>query len=325
MRDKIYLAGFLVFAGVLLFLGRHLLAGSVLISWVLTFGGTAAAGVLLVVLYRVQIELQASRLELARKEAELHFALEVQRALFPRKLPSADGLELSAVCIPAQGISGDFYDVWTLPDGRFVFAIADISGKGISAAILMANLQAVLRMLAATSASPGDLCQKLNHHVHQVTDPAWFATFFYGEWHPADRHLRYVNAGHNPPLLLSAFHSQRLDQGGVPLGMFAAAEFEVGQVFLQPADVLILYSDGITEAAAADGEEFGEERLQTVVTKHRQEPLTGIQGRVLDAVREWSPKDPQDDMTLLIVRAAQSLSQIRTDVPGSVAQTKEAS
>jgi phosphoserine phosphatase RsbU/P len=309
VRDKIYLIGFLLFAGLLLFLGRHLLPSSVLVTWVLTFGGTTVVGVLLVVLYRLQLKLRASRLELARKEAELNFALEVQRALFPRKLPRADGLEFSAVCIPARGISGDFYDVLTLPDGRFVFAIADISGKGISAAILMANLQAVLRTLAAASPSPSELCRKLNHHLHQVTDPAWFATFFYGEWHPADQRLCYVNAGHNPPILLSSCRTQRLDRGGVPLGMFAASEFETGHVSLQPSDVLILYSDGITEAATASGEEFGEDRLQTVVSDHLQETPIGIQKHVLEAVRKWSPKEPEDDMTLVIVRAAQLSSQ----------------
>jgi sigma-B regulation protein RsbU (phosphoserine phosphatase) len=303
VRDKIYSAGFLLLAGVLLFLGRHLLPSSVLINSVLTFGGATAAGVLLVALYRLRLKLRASRQELARKEAELHFALEVQRALFPRKLPSTDGLEFSAVCIPARGISGDYYDVLTLPDGRLVFAIADISGKGISAAILMANLQAVLRTLAETSPSPGELCYKLNRHLHQVTDPAWFATFFYGEWHPAERNLRYVNAGHNPPILLRPGNSQRLVQGGMPLGMFPAPEFEMGEVSLQPSDMLILYSDGITEAAAADGEEFGEERLQRVVAARREEPLAGIQRHVLKAVQEWSSEEPQDDMTLLIVRA----------------------
>jgi phosphoserine phosphatase RsbU/P len=312
VRDKIYLVSFLLLAGLLLFLGRHLLPSSVLIESVLTFGGTTGAGVLLVALYRLRLKLRASRLELARKEAELHFALEVQQALFPRKLPSANGLEFSAVCVPARGISGDFYDVLTLADGRLVFAIADISGKGISAAILMANLQAVLRTLAATSPSPGELCYKLNHHLHQVTDPAWFATFFYGEWHPADRNLRYVNAGHNPPILLRSDSSQRLVHGGTPLGMFPSPEFEMGEVRLQPSDLLILYSDGITEAAAADGEEFGEERLEAVVAGRREEPLSGIQGYILEAVQEWSSEEPQDDMTLLIVRATHSSEQMQT-------------
>ena len=303
VRDKIYLISFLLVAGVLLFLGRGLLQRSVLVTWGLTFGGTTVVAVLLVLLYRLRLKLQASRLELARKEAELNFAREVQRALFPRTLPRGDGLEVSAVCIPASGISGDFYDMLALPDGRLILAIADISGKGISAAILMANLQAVLRTVAADSPSPSEVCRKLNHHLHQVTDPAWFATFFYAEWHPAERRLCYVNAGHNLPILLGSNHSQRLTQGGVPLGMFPASEFDMGQVILQPSDLLVLYSDGITEAAAASGEEFGEARLEALVSAHRNDPLATIQERILEAVRHWSGKEPEDDMTLVIVRA----------------------
>ena len=110
-------------------------------------------------LYRVQLELQSSRRQLARKEAELSFALEVQQALFPRHLPESNGLEFAAVCIPARGISGDYYDVVQFPDGRLVFAIADISGKGISAAILMANVQALLRTLSETGNPPAEVCK----------------------------------------------------------------------------------------------------------------------------------------------------------------------
>src|SRR5881296_2308693 len=143
MRDRIYLVSFLLIAGVLLFLGRDLLQASVLVTWGLVFGGTTAVAILLVFSYRLRMELQASRHELARKEAELNFALEVQRALFPQQFPVDSGLEFAAVCVPARGISGDYYDVLPLTDGRLVFTVADISGKGISAAILMSNLQAV--------------------------------------------------------------------------------------------------------------------------------------------------------------------------------------
>ena len=158
-RDKVYLIGFVVAAGLLLFLGRGLVQGSALATWGLTFGATTAVAVLLVSLYRVQLELQSSRRQLARKEAELSFALEVQQALFPRHLPESNGLEFSAVCIPARGISGDYYDVVQFPDGRLVFAIADISGKGISAAILMANVQALLRTLSKTGNPPAEVCK----------------------------------------------------------------------------------------------------------------------------------------------------------------------
>ena len=121
MRDKLYLIGFLLGAGLLLFLGRNLLQGSVLIAWSLTFGGTTGAGVLGVLLYRLQLQLKASRHELARKEVELKIALEVQRALFPREFPTGGGLEFSAICIPSAGISGDYYDVLQLTDGRQIF------------------------------------------------------------------------------------------------------------------------------------------------------------------------------------------------------------
>ncbi len=305
-RDKLYLLGLLLGAGLLLFLGRNLLQQSVLVTWGLTFGGATGVIVLVAALYRVRLELQASRGLLARKEAELSFALEVQRALFPRTLPENGGLEFAAICIPARGISGDYYDVIQLPGGRLIFAIGDISGKGISAAILMANLQAVLRTLIETSQSPVEVCSRLNHHFHQVTDPSRFATFFYADWNVQDRRLTYVNAGHHSPVLIGSCGGQRLEYGGLPLGMFQDSEFQAGEVALQPGDLLVLYSDGVTEAESRDGEEFGEPRLAALIEESRGRPVNEIQERVLDAVREWSGDEPADDMTLLIVKAAEA-------------------
>jgi sigma-B regulation protein RsbU (phosphoserine phosphatase) len=212
-------------------------------------------------------------------------------------------LEFSAICIPSAGISGDYYDVLALPDGRLVFAIADISGKGVSAAILMANLQALLRAFAHSAREPGEVCRHLNEHFHQVTDAAKFATLFYAEWSPTDRCLTYVNAGHNAPLLLANGRCRRLEEGGMPLGMFAKTEFDPGFACLSPGETLVLYSDGITEAAAAGGEEFGELQLEKVVSAHCGRPLAEIQERVLQAVRQWSGSSPEDDMTLMFVRA----------------------
>ncbi len=306
MRDKIYLSIFLLGAGLLLYLGRGLLAKSAIVTWGLTFAGTTAAAVLGMTLYRVQLQLRASRYELARKEAELNFALEVQQALFPRQFPVDGGLEFAAVCVPASGISGDYYDVMQLPDGRLVFAIADISGKGISAAILMSNLHAVLRTLAEAGHSPGEVCSQLNRHLYQVTDDSRFATFFYAEWNRAQRRLSYVNAGHPLPILLSSGRGQRLELGDLPLGMFSSTEFQVRQVALQPGDLIVLYSDGVTEAGAQQGEQFGESRLQGVVAAHCQKPLVEIQQQVLTALRNWLGQEPEDDMTLLLVRATES-------------------
>jgi serine phosphatase RsbU (regulator of sigma subunit) len=310
-RDKVYLFGFLVGAGLLLFLGRGLVQGSALATWGLTFGATTAVAVLLVSLYRVQLELQASRRQLARKEAELSFAREVQQALFPRHLPNENGLEFSAVCIPARGISGDYYDVMQFADGRMAFAIADISGKGISAAILMANVQALLRTLSETGIPPSEVCKRLNYHLHQVTDDSKFATFFYAEWNRDDRVLSYVNAGHYAPVLLGSSSGRQLDEGGLPLGLFSSSEFKTGQVTLQPGDLLALYSDGITEATSRSGEEFGDARLQAEIEKHSDEPLAEIQAAVLEAVHKFAGDELEDDLTLLVVRAIEPRKAIQ--------------
>lgn len=294
---------FLVGAAALLYLGRNFVQGSALVTWGLTLSATTGIAVLAAAIYRLRLQLQASRRELARKEAELSFALEVQRALFPRQLPRSSSLEFAAVCLPARGISGDYYDVLELPDGRVVFAIADISGKGISAAILMANVQALLRALTQTGGTPREVIARLNQHLHQVTDDSRFATFFYAEWDEMERQLTYINAGHHPPLLFGSLAGQRLIEGGLPIGLFANSDFQVGSVALQSGDMLALYSDGITEAESTEGEEFGEARLRSIIENHHGKPLIEIQEAAITAVREWSGREPQDDMTLLIVRA----------------------
>jgi phosphoserine phosphatase RsbU/P len=305
MKDRIYLAVFLLGAGALLYAGRGLIAKSVAVTATLTFAGTTAAAVFGLALYRVQLELRASRMELARKQAEINFAHEVQRALFPRQFPVDSGLEFSAVCVPASGISGDYYDVLQLLDGRLAFAVADISGKGISAAILMSNVHAVLRTLAEAGRSPAEVCSQLNRHLFRVTDDSRFATFFYAEWNPTNQALSYVNAGHTTPILCGSQCGQRLDEGGVPLGLFPDAEFRVGGVQLQPGDLMAVYSDGITEAGIRRGEQLGEARLETLVKAHARKPLAEIQAQILAEVRKWSGEEPEDDVTLLLVRAKQ--------------------
>jgi sigma-B regulation protein RsbU (phosphoserine phosphatase) len=309
MRDKLYLVGFLLGAGLLLYMGRGLLARSAIVTWGLAFGGTTAVAVLGMALYRVQLELRVSQHELARKAAELNFAREVQEALFPRQFPVDSGLEFAAICVPARGISGDYYDVIQLSDGRLVFAIADISGKGISAAILMSNLHAVLRTLAEAGHSPAEVCSQLNRHLYKVTDATRFATFFYAEWDRGEGYLSYVNAGHNPPILRGSTSGQRLEALSTPLGIFDPSEFHVGKVPLQPGDLIVLYSDGITEARVRQGEEFGEARLEAVVAAHAEKSLAEIQQQILTAVRNWSGQEPEDDMTLLLVRATESAKE----------------
>ncbi len=306
MRDKIYLIAVLLGAGLLLYAGRGMLLESTVVTWGLTFAGTTAAGVMGMALYRVQQELQASRHELARKQAELNFAHQVQQALFPRQFPRGRGLEFSGVCVPASGISGDYYDVLDLADGRLVFAIADISGKGISAAILMSNLHAVLRTLAHAGRAPAEICSRLNRHLFEVADGTRFATMFYAEWNCRERRLRYVNAGHNSPLYLNGQNTRRLEPGGTPLGMFEEMEYPVGELALHPGDLLTLFSDGVTEAGIDRDRDFGEARLESVVTANRDRPLKEIQQRVVKAVHDWAGQELEDDMTLLLVRFAEA-------------------
>jgi sigma-B regulation protein RsbU (phosphoserine phosphatase) len=298
-----YLSVFLVGAGLLLYVGRGLIATSAYATFGLTFAGTTAAAVLGMVLYRVQLELRASRHELARKEAELNFALEVQQALFPRQFPVDQGLEFSAVCVPARGIGGDYYDVLQRRDGCLAFAIADISGKGIPAAILMSNVHAVLRTLYDAGHPAGDLCTQLNRHLYRVTEGTKFATAFYAEWNERDRSLTYVNAGHPAPLLLGSCSGQLLQTGGPPLGIFPDTEFQVGRLVMQPGDMMVLFSDGITDAGESSEREFGQARLEATVKEHCEEPLDEIRQHILTAVRDWSGEEVEDDMTLLLIRA----------------------
>lgn len=262
--------------------------------------------VLLASLYRVQLELRASQHELARKEAEINFALEVQQALFPRHLPANSSLDFTAVCIPAYGVSGDYYDIVQVSKGRLVFAIADVSGKGISAAILVSNLQAVFRLLAESGAPPKEICARINTHLYQVTDSSKFATLFYAEWDETSRLLRYVNAGHHAPLLIGRERNCRLEKGGMPLGIMPNVEFQVGELELRPGDLIVLFSDGIIEANSVDGEEFGEERLEALVREHIDRSVDEIQDRILKNLTEWVGVQ-EDDMTLLIARVKEHL------------------
>jgi sigma-B regulation protein RsbU (phosphoserine phosphatase) len=301
VKDTAYLLAFLVIAGVLLIVGRDQLPSSTVLTWGITFGATSAFAVLLVSLYRVQHELKRSRRELARKEAELTFAREVQAALFPRSFPSDRGLSFSAICIPAQGISGDYYDIVECPDGRIAVALADISGKGVSAAILMANVQARFRALIETQDSLPEVCSRLNDHICGFTQSGKYATFFVAQWRRGSLQMEYVNAGHQVPIVLGPGVAWP-DKGGPPLGLFSGVKYEAGTLALRNGDAIVLYSDGIIEAPDDEDEEFGMERLQALLEPMHGRPLREIQKSVLEAVNHWTQRDPNDDMTLFVIR-----------------------
>lgn len=286
----------------LTYLGRDLWVGSAVAGQALTFAAVTGGALLVLLLARVRRDLRDSRLQLARKEAELNFAREVQKALFPKSYPTGRGLDFHGVCIPAQFISGDYFDVLELPDGKQVFALADISGKGVSAAILMANLQALLRREARSGEPPDELCWRLNNHFWEVSPPASFATFFYAQWDPHERRLLYVNAGHNRPMLFSGEKVTRLGEGGLPLGIFPDSRYRTGSVELNGGDLLLLYSDGVSEAGFSQ-EEFGTVRIrQAVGGAGSRDPALVIE-KILAEVRRFAGNDQHDDMTLLAVSA----------------------
>jgi len=280
----------------------RLLPASVLLNWAIAFGGGTALAVLAIALYRVRLELQSSRRALNLAEAELGFARQVQQALLPAEFPAHSGLEFQAVCIPARGISGDYFDVFELSDGRVGIAIADISGKGISAAILMASLQALLRSVTDNEPDLRDVCRKLNHHFYRMTEASRFATFFYAEWCARNRTLKFVNAGHNLPITIGSCEQVDWRSGGFPMGMFPSSQFELGQASLKPGDVLLLYSDGITDLGESQGRNFGEARLREVLVQNRHLALNELQLKILNELEVWSNQEPEDDMTMVLIK-----------------------
>jgi phosphoserine phosphatase RsbU/P len=253
---------------------------------------------------------QALASEAAQRERinrEMEIAREVQQRLFPQQLPQIPGVTLAGMCRPALGVGGDYYDAIQLDDGRLGLAIGDVSGKGISAALLMASLRASLRGM--TLDGPSDLArvmQRVNRLVYESSTINRYATFFFATYNPATRELRYVNAGHNPPILLriGATEVLRLEAGGVVVGLLPQAVYEEQSVLLCPGDLLITYTDGISEAMTIDDEEWGEERMLNVA---RIAPPDASAQQILDTIFRAADEftagaEQHDDMTLLTMK-----------------------
>jgi serine phosphatase RsbU (regulator of sigma subunit) len=202
-------------------------------------------------------------------------------------------------------VGGDYYDFLDLGPGRLGIVIADISGKGIAAALLMANLQANLRSQYAVALEDSHrLLQSVNRLFYENTPEDRFATLFFAEYDDASRCLRYANCGHNPPLLLRANGElQRLGATATVLGVFKDWKCAVEEVSLRPGDVLLIYTDGITEAPDLTGEEFGESRLLEILRSHPQVLVDALLSLILAAVQEFSGANQADDLTLLIAQA----------------------
>jgi len=260
-------------------------------------------------------EEMAQRLEAERRVAqEMEFAKQVQSRLFPQNLPTLETLKYAGGCIQARQVGGDYYDFLELRPGRLGLVLADVAGKGISGALIMANLQANLRSQYAMAVDDlGGLLASVNRLFHQNTADGSYATLFFGDYDDSSRRMRYVNCGHLPPLLLRVGRDsnspaseqprvERLHSTCTVLGLFDEWQVEVAEVQFAPGDTLLLYTDGVTEAAKADGEEFGELRLLETLRACCPFPVASLLESVVTAVQQFSGSEQQDDITLVVAR-----------------------
>jgi sigma-B regulation protein RsbU (phosphoserine phosphatase) len=245
--------------------------------------------------------------QLQRLENEISIAREVQDQLFPRGFPKVEGLEIEAICKAARSVSGDYYDFIQLDPTRVAIALGDISGKGISAALLMASLQAALRSQLLTPGSEqlstAELVGRLNKHLVRNTGEDRFATFLVAVYDMETRKLRYTNAGHLPGFCLSDSKSMHLDVGGMVLGIVEDYPYLEGVVEVPRDAVFIAYSDGLVEPENAYGEEFGVSRLEAAAQRVRQADPKRIATALMTAAEEWSGSPEQaDDMTVIVAK-----------------------
>lgn len=252
-----------------------------------------------------QRQLAAEKLESERRVAqELQIAKQVQAGLFPQVLPELETLDYAGACVQARQVGGDYYDFLDLGQGKLGLVIADVSGKGIAAALLMANLQAILRSQCAIALeNPQRLLHSANQLFCQNTNDASYATLFFGEYDANRRVLRYANCGHLPAILLRRDGVlDLLHANATVLGLFNDWESGIAEVQLFPGDILALYTDGVTEAFNSDGDEFGEQRLVETLRRCRQLPSPDLLAAVIAEVQAFGPVEQHDDITLMVCK-----------------------
>jgi phosphoserine phosphatase RsbU/P len=262
--------------------------------------------------------LMAVEKEKERLQTELEIAREVQSQLYPKEAPPICGLKLTVRCDPARMVSGDYYDYQDIGGGKLAFAIGDVAGKGISAALLMATLQAALRAQitnyqsvendcnGSPTVTAASLVSALNRQIYAHTSPEKYATFFFGLFDEPSGTLTYTNAGHLSPLLFRKEDVLPLDSNGTVVGAFPWARYDESCLSMTPGDLLVCYTDGITEPENAYGEMFGEERLIELVHQYMHREDHEIVALILEAVRSWTgTPELHDDMTLLLAREVQ--------------------
>jgi len=247
----------------------------------------------------------AEKLEAERRAAqELEIAKQVQARLFPQRLPPMETLEYAGCCIQARQVGGDYHDFLDLGPGRFGLVLADISGKGIAAALLMANLQANLRSQCAIAFDePERLLRSVNQLFFENTSESAYATLFFAEYEDKLQRLRYANCGHLAALLLRHDGTvERLDSTGTVVGLFKEWDCSVTERQLFSGDTLVLYTDGITESFNDEGEEFGERRLIDALERHRELPAQAMITSIVGEVQRFSRQEQHDDITLIVAR-----------------------
>ncbi|HEY7544857.1 MAG TPA: SpoIIE family protein phosphatase [Blastocatellia bacterium] len=245
------------------------------------------------------------RLEKRRMEEELKVASEIQMRLQPVSPPKIEGWEMTGVSFPCREIGGDYYDfIQSKRDNRLVIAVGDVSGKGTGAALLMSSLHAAVRAQSQARVSISEVMSEINQYIYENSPSNKFLTLFYGALDPTTGVLRYSNAGHNTPILVRrSGEVGSLDKGGLPIGMMPGMSYQEDSVKFEPGDVLVIYSDGITESVNDRDEEFGETRLVEVIKNNISRSASGIRDRIDEALSRFvGTAAPVDDMTLMIIK-----------------------
>jgi sigma-B regulation protein RsbU (phosphoserine phosphatase) len=247
------------------------------------------------------------KIDKERMEEELSIAKSIQQGLLPDPIPKVDGIDLATITIPSREVGGDYFDVAIAPDKSTIFAIADVTGKGVPAALLMANLQSMLHVLLPVDITLSEATERINNLIYRNTPSDKFITFFWAKYLSTHKILRYVNAGHNPPLLLrnNSDDFEELNKGGLLLGALETMlPYEQTDVQLNPGDLLVCYTDGVDEALNPEGsEDYGVGRLKKRILHLRDKSSNEIIEGIVDDVNAFSNHCLIDDLTLLVIKA----------------------
>jgi len=283
-------------------------------GWKLPFMATMIVGVCTELYRRARERLEARNRELqqtidqetarrVRQEQELEQAREIQQSLMPKEIPQLAGFEIDGAWEPAREVGGDYFDVIRLSETKLGICIADVVGKSVSAALLMASVQATVRAFAHESTSTAALCGRVNSVLSASIATGKFVTFFYGVLDAQTRSMQYTNAGHVLPILICASGTRQLENGGAVLGVFPDWKYENSFLQFEPGDLLLLFTDGITEASLGAEEEFGEVRLVESACACLTRSACEIKTRVLSDAKKFCDRQLRDDATVIVISA----------------------